>query len=517
MSAKRSAPILVESLESRQLLSSHSLLDFHAGRRVPGDSAGNTLAAARNLGTISASKHVSESVGARDTRDYFKLHLASAGVLNLSLTGNSTAVSLKLLSARGSGIATAAGKGTTTRTLHRTLAAGTYFVLVAQSSGTENYTLTLSSAGGGGGGADGAGNTLATARNIGSAIPAKTFNDFVGPNDAADIYKLSLAQGGDVSIDMTNLHDDADVHLAQDSNGDGRIEDSEIIGRSENSDTSNEHIGQSLDAGTYYILVIPGGSTNATTYTLTVAATPQDTVGDDISDAQDVGELSDAQTFTDSVGGSSDPADFYQFTLSQQSDVSIALTGLKADADIQLIQDTNGDGQVDDTEIIDQSENAGTASEQINHTLDAGTYFVNVAPGAGAATAYILTMSAAPVEAGGGGGGDQVVTDLGEVDGTTQVNDLVAAGSENVYTFSVPSSGRLVLALTDLSDDANLLLYRDPNGNGGLGQAQPLAKSQQAGTHSELIEINVPAGQYAIHVVGGNDVGYTLTAIFVPS
>jgi hypothetical protein len=79
-----------------------------------------------------------------------------------------------------------------------------------------------------------------------------------------------------------------------------------------------------------------------------------------------------------------DRNDFYRFSLSGRSSVSLNLKGLKANADLEIYNSNRA--------RIATSRQGGMKAEQINTTLEAGTYHVKVA-GKGGKTGYKLNMS----------------------------------------------------------------------------------------------------------------------------
>lgn len=119
---------------------------------------------------------------------------------------------------------------------------------------------------------------------------------------------------------------------------------------------------------------------------------------DNLNRAKNLGVLTEAQNFTDFVGAN-EPADIYSFILNTPSLFSLTLDGLSADADVELIQDLNGNGAVGLDDIIASSNNLGTASEQIVSpgSLPAGTYFVRVSQFQGDVN-YSLRLISAPSE-----------------------------------------------------------------------------------------------------------------------
>lgn len=136
-------------------------------------------------------------------------------------------------------------------------------------------------------------------------------------------------------------------------------------------------------------------------YTPQAAIVPQNNVpifDDTLATAQDLGILNGVQVVSDFVGDV-DVEDYYRFTLDQTSDLYLSLDGLSADADLELIQDINGDGFVDFNEVLNGSYRASSTSEEITQfNLFPGTYFVNVYqfwPGDN--TNYNLTLSTTPI------------------------------------------------------------------------------------------------------------------------
>lgn len=128
-----------------------------------------------------------------------------------------------------------------------------------------------------------------------------------------------------------------------------------------------------------------------------------DLAGNTLGTAFNIGVLdnstaNDAATYSDNIGTLSDQNDYYKFTLQNSSTVALSLAGLQANADLWLARDTNGNGSLDDGEVIAQSNNAGTENELISsQILSAGTYFIRVrsaAPSTSTVTPYSLAIAA---------------------------------------------------------------------------------------------------------------------------
>jgi methionine-rich copper-binding protein CopC len=111
------------------------------------DNAGNTLAAARNLGTLGTTTQTfNDWVGNTDTNDYYKFVLGGTRNLRLSLTGLSADADVQVLNSAGSELRSGTNGSATSEAINLdNLAAGTYYVRVYPgSSGAQtNYSLGL--------------------------------------------------------------------------------------------------------------------------------------------------------------------------------------------------------------------------------------------------------------------------------------------------------------------------------------------------------------------------------------
>jgi Bacterial pre-peptidase C-terminal domain len=86
-----------------------------------------------------------------------------------------------------------------------------------------------------------------------------------------------------------------------------------------------------------------------------------------------------------------DRNDFYSFSLSNRSSVSLSLNTLKANADLQLFRG--------DRALVTASRQPGKRPERISTTLDPGTYYLQVSSknGKKSKTTYNLTAAATPI------------------------------------------------------------------------------------------------------------------------
>lgn len=257
----------------------------------PSDTAGNSLATARNLGSISETQTASEFVGDTDKDDFYRINLTTSSLLNVSLDGLSADADLFVIQdSNNNGVvedseilaASEFANNNPENIIDLPLAEGDYFIEVKQFEGDTLYNLSLS--------AtpetipdDAAGNTLSTARDVGTLSESQTFTDFVGDVDQDDIYRFTTTDTTDFSLNVTGLTADADVSLILDRNNNSVLDEDETFEGSSNLGSESENLNiNGLPAGTYFVDVYEfEGDTN---YTLNLSATPTNTTPITIDD-----------------------------------------------------------------------------------------------------------------------------------------------------------------------------------------------------------------------------------------
>ena len=209
-----------------------------------------------------------------------------------------------------------------------------------------------------------------------------------------------------------------------------------------------------------------------------------DLAGNTLATARAITVGSSTTSYTDWVG-STDTNDYYRFSLANSGNFNLGLTGLTADADVQLL---NSSGSV-----IASSVRAGTASESITSQLSAGTYYIRVYPYSGN-TNYNLAVSAAPlapVDLAGNTLATARAITVGS--STTSYTDWVGSTDTNdYYRFSLANSSNFNLSLTGMTADGDVQLL---NSGGSV-----IASSTNGGTASESITSQLSAGTYYIRV-----------------
>jgi Calpain family cysteine protease len=238
--------------------------------------------------------------------------------------------------------------------------------------------------------------TMATATNLGSlGTVTRTgsvgYSDIFGNTDTVDFYQVN--GGGNFNLTLTGLNADVDVDLIRDINGNGAVDAGEIIASSRRGGSSDESIHLDGTAyGSYFVRVQQySGSSN---YTLRLSNSDPNNL---LSGEDSFGDLS-SYSYRDRSSriSSTDTSNLYSFSLNSARDVTLALTGLSADADIRLIQDSNNNGIVDFGEVLASSTRGGSANEAINKVLGAGNYFAQVIQYSGDTNYNFRLLSTAP-------------------------------------------------------------------------------------------------------------------------
>ncbi|MDX2241159.1 MAG: C2 family cysteine protease [Leptolyngbyaceae cyanobacterium bins.302] len=238
-----------------------------------------------------------------------------------------------------------------------------------------------------------------------------------------------------------------------------------------------------------------------------------------LSTANAVGDVSGTVTRTGFVG-SGDVVDYHKINLTgfgTSNSLNLTLTGLSADADLELIRDYNANGLIDAGETISYANRGSNSDESINlHNLAAGEYFVGVKHWSGD-TNYTLRLSNSftsnllAIENNVGVlSGTQYFSNPSPAEGETfdRRNGIATTDSSDLYRFSLSSIRNVSLGLTGIGAgaDLDLRLIRDYNSNGIVDAGEDLATSTHSSNWNEAINKNLEAGDYfvQVHRWGGN-------------
>jgi hypothetical protein len=229
--------------------------------------------------------------------------------------------------------------------------------------------------------------SLSGATNLGAFNGRSTFNDSLSSSNMSDVRKLTLAVAATLKASLSGLSANADLQLIKDANSNLIVDSGEVLANSAHTGAAAESLSKSLAAGTYYVRVFEPASAS-TKYSLVLQS---DAAGNTLGAARNVGALSAAVSFKDFVG-STDTDDFYKFSLASTKPFTASLSGLSADANLQLIRDKNSNGVIDSGDVLTTSAHTGTTTEIISKPLVAGTYFIRVYRGSGD-TNYSLSLT----------------------------------------------------------------------------------------------------------------------------
>ncbi|MEX0269238.1 C2 family cysteine protease [Leptolyngbyaceae cyanobacterium UHCC 1019] len=227
--------------------------------------------------------------------------------------------------------------------------------------------------------------------------------------------------------------------------------------------------------------------------------------------ATNLGSLSSTLTRSGSVG-STDIIDYYRVSLAGAgSSLNLTLTGMTADADLQLIRDYNSNGIVDSGDAIAASNRGSSSDESINlHGLAAGEYFIGVKRFSGD-TSYTLRLSPdfksnllATENNVGTLIGTETFTNPSYSEGETfdRRNGISSTDTSDYYRFSIGSIRNVSLGLTGIGagTDLDMRLIRDYNNNGVIDAGEELASSNHSSNWNEAINKNLEAGDYFVQV-----------------
>lgn len=355
----------------------------------------NTIAGARGIGTFTTSDTITPIIDyvsglgqVIDAADYYSFTLNASGTVNIGLTdpnGNTLYADLELRNSSDALLQSSANIGTTSESINRSLAAGTYYIRAVSSFLPGNYQLDFSFTVDE---PDAGGNTLGTATPINlPSVFSEIVSDQVSLADTSDYYQFTLASASLVDIRFTSLTANANLFL-QNATG------SNIISSTQ-SGTALDAVRISLNAGTYNILVNRGSELTAE-YTLSASAQAigTDQAPNGTGTALNLGNIIGSSSISEFVGNI-DTNDYYKFTLNSTTELSLGLNILSSYFDAQLV---NADVQLLNSigTQIAISNQPGNANESINTTLDAGTYFIRVYTTGLANTFYDLDITATP-------------------------------------------------------------------------------------------------------------------------
>lgn len=224
--------------------------------------------------------------------------------------------------------------------------------------------------------------------------------------------------------------------------------------------------------------------------------------GSDLGSAFNLGNIAAATTIFPNKVSSFDSIDTYKFTIGDNRNLNLSLTGLSNNADIKLLDSTGGE--------IASSKNLASSDEAINlGDKPAGTYFAQVTSVDGANTNYTLGLSTSDRAAASSNTRASnllpIEVELGNLNGNVNLSgiNLGKTDTSDVIHFSVSGTNKTLEVLLDgLNADADIRVIRDSNSNRVFDAADTLVGSgQKGGNSSEQFNVALPSsGDYFTQV-----------------
>jgi formylglycine-generating enzyme required for sulfatase activity len=458
------------------------------------DPAGATLAEAGSLGQLTDGRTIErrDYVGGDDLADIWKFELTEADAVEVRLDDLTENLDIDLRDSSDRVIESSKQSGTTPERIEtRRLEPGTYYIRVvaaAQERGSV-YTLRVAK-----GAIDTAGDTPATARDLGSLGPGEQrILEHVGGTDRGDVFKFTAQEQMRLQLTAGNMTQE--IHLDLMNQREQVLKSSHDPGREQR---------QSIDVivearSTYYIAVTPAG--DSTAYSLVallsrVAPFSLPAVAEQTTVSSAPSILAHSLTRENTEY-------FAKFTLRDASPVFIDLAwgDRQTDLDLYLARDEGGKYT-----LVAKSVAGDTTAESVSQRLDAGSYIVEVKRETGASVAMPFTLTlrsaaqyssreqAAPLSANGG----------------AAVYTMPANDNEYWGRFSVPERSQVatVLNWAESSIDLDLEIMD------AVGRVIDSSK-HGVGTTTERVDRVLDSGFYLVHVYRDTGTGAGAASIYV--
>ncbi len=235
--------------------------------------------------------------------------------------------------------------------------------------------------------------TFQSSTSLGTIAGLTQLSGSVGPFDRSDYYRFT-SSGGRLDVELAGMTSDADLEVF----------DSQLqkVGSSYQSGNLNEWVTlEGLTAGNYYVHVRQySGETN---YQLSLIGTVPPPSVQDAYEANntiataynlgDLGSLLESPRFLDGYIGFRDTVDYYRFSVSQEMELTVGLTGLSSDIDLQIFRNDTQTLPSDTPDWSLSSTRPLTSPEQIRvPRLGPGTYYLKVYPAGNVSSTYRLSL-----------------------------------------------------------------------------------------------------------------------------
>ncbi|MGK7920560.1 MAG: S8 family serine peptidase [Trichodesmium sp.] len=208
--------------------------------------------------------------------------------------------------------------------------------------------------------------------------------------------------------------------------------------------------------------------------------------------AYDIGTLTEDFNIEESVG-KKDKRDYYKFTVEEETEIVARLTGLTGNADLYL--------QPEKGKVIDKSRKGGKRDEEINETLEPGTYYFRVQPRNRRIKNADYTFDLEIVESGAvdPGNNKRKAFDIGTLTEDFNIEESVGKKDKrDFYKLTVEEETEVEIKLTDLTANADVYLLPE--------KGKVIDKSRKGGKRDETINATLePDTTYYLRVQPRNN------------
>lgn len=388
---------------------------------------------------------------------------------------------------------------------------GRYALALTANGGSSNYNLNIVYDVPD----DGAGDTPGTARDLGSVGPLPTSAlNYLSSVDPVDTFKFNVAGGGPFLFNakLSGMPSDADfdIDIIRDSNGNGKVDFGEVLASGTNAIGNEDVFADATVGGTYFLQVRRVSGEGP--YTVAVSSTSLDRAGNTLGAAASIGNPFLGRKHLDDFVSFSDGADIYKFTLADPGTItaSFPATAAGTDADLQLIQDINGNGIVDSGEILASGKRIGNAGESITRTVAAGTYFVRVLQVAGS-PAYHMTLTVDTA-----GNTLKTALPMGLSGDSASTIEFIGPGdTADFYKLSIASPLQLNVFFSLFSEPFTVTIGRDANANFIVDPGETLLTRTIASANDVRQVVNLPVnGVYFVQITSAGTLGTNYGIVF---
>lgn len=341
--------------------------------------AGDRFSRATRVQLKNGQLRVRDSLGDGDEADFYRFDLDSRTNFNVTLNRNDGNVEMTLYDRKGRVIAVSNERDGQPEFIRRKLGAGSYVLGIELIDGEVDYTLKTRAT-------ELAGLSFRDALVVepGNGTLLRGIYNYNGSLNVAQgeqfaYYQFTLTQRSTFAGVIENLGVNATIELFNSNRQQIAVF---------NATNSTAILTQVLVPGDYFFRIRI--QTGATPYRLCLCFDEVDLFGNTRDTAILVNFGTNVFLPRNAVG-TIDTEDYYRFDLTTPSELNLSLSGLAANADLQLY-DSNG-------VLISSSENLGIAADGLTRNLAAGTYYARVYLAQGGFTFYNLAydVTALPV------------------------------------------------------------------------------------------------------------------------